>query len=91
MVLKDFQKTFGDDFYREVGVFTITLHYKLNTGEGDAVNKAEQIKQHFKRGTTLLENGTQVIIKRTPAIGSGYDFNDRWCIPIRIEYFSNQC
>lgn len=83
--------TFGDAFYRENGSFRINLCYPLNKGEGAAAKKAEEIQNHFKRGTTILEGGVAVIINRTPSIGAGYIQGDRYVIPVRIEWYADLC
>lgn len=83
--------SFGDGFYRENGSFRINLCYPINAGEGAAIKKAEEIKNHFKRGTTLTEAGVAVRIDRTPSIGVGYIQGDRYVIPVRIEWYADLC
>lgn len=83
--------TFGGDYYREVGTFQIVLCYPSNTGMGEAIDQAELIKSHFKRSTTISENNIEIIIQRTPSIGAGFVDSDRYCVPIRIMYYVNEC
>lgn len=82
--------TYGDGYHREVGEFQIFLCYPLNKGTQDAYVKAEAIKQLFKRATTLNQEGIQVIVLKTPAIAGGLVVNDRYILPIRIEYYVNE-
>ena len=83
--------TFGDDFHRENGFFQVILCYPTGQGTASIASKAELIKTHFKRTTTLIENDTEVVVDRTPYIGSGYVAGDRYCVPIRISYYANIC
>ena len=82
--------TLGDSFYREVGVCAITLCYPINEGSGDATTKAEEIRLWFKRGTSMEQDGTIVTVNRTPTLNTAYINKDRYCLPIRIEYYANE-
>lgn len=81
--------TFGDGFYREVGQFQIFLCYELNKGSDAAFQKATEIRNTFYRGFTLVENGTEIIIRTTPQIAGGMVTSDRYVVPVIIEYFAN--
>lgn len=81
--------TYGDNYHRLVGTFHIVLHFPRNQGTGAAQVYAEKIVKHFSRSTYIATDDCVVQIRRTPAIGGGYIDTDRYCIPIRIEYFSN--
>ncbi len=80
--------TLGDSYRREVGSFMVFLNYPKNNSIGAKV-RAELIQETFYRGMTLLEDGLEVIIQRTPAISQGYIAGDRYIVPIRIQYFAN--
>jgi hypothetical protein len=82
--------TFGNSYYREIGYFQITVCYPNHVGSGSARLMAENIRAYFKRATTLVYNGTAVIINKTPAVGGGITDGDRYCIPIIITYFTNE-
>lgn len=82
--------TLGDSFYREVGVCAITLCYPTNQGSGTAADKAEELRVWFKRGTSMEQDGTTVTVNRTPTIGTAYIKDDRYCVPVRIEYYANE-
>lgn len=81
--------TFGDTYYREVGEFLIFLNYPNKEGTNSARQRAEAIRQMFSRGSTLVEDGLEIIIKRTPTIAGGITSNDRYILPVRIEYFAS--
>ena len=76
----------GSGFYQELGVFQVVLKYRLGIGSKDIQTRAEAIRTHFKRGTTMLQDGITVIVKNTPAIASGFRDGDRWCVPVSISY-----
>ena len=81
--------TMGDGYYREQGIFQITLMYPLQAGPKTAADRAELIRAAFKRGTTLTSGTVSVIIERTPEIGQGRVDGDRWMIPIRVRFFAS--
>ena len=45
--------TMGDGFYREQGLFQITLMYPLQKGSASAAARAELIRTAFKRGQSI--------------------------------------
>jgi len=76
----------GAKNYLEVGVFQVTLKYPLGNGPAAAQARAELIKAHFKRGTTMVQDGINVIVIRTPSVAGGFPLGDRYCIPVSIYY-----
>jgi hypothetical protein len=81
--------TMGDGYYREQGIFQVTLMYPLQAGPKTAADKAEAIRTAFKRGLTLTSWSVNVTIDRTPEIGEGRVDGDRWSVPIKIRWFAN--
>jgi hypothetical protein len=81
--------TMGDGYYREQGIFQITLRFPLQAGPKTAADRAEAIRTAFKRGTTLTYNSVNVIIDRTPEISEGRVDGDRWSVPVKIRWFSS--
>ena len=81
--------TMGDGYYREQGIFQVTLLYPLQAGPKTAADKAEAIRTAFKRGTTLTYNSVKVIIDRTPEISEGRVDGDRWSVSIKIRWFAS--
>ena len=49
--------TMGDGYYREQGIFQVSLFYPLQAGPKTAADRAELIRAAFKRGTTLTTGG----------------------------------
>ena len=77
---------FGSEYYRMIGEFQVFLAYPLNRGTGDVLTQAERVRNHFKRGTSFLENNTRVHILSTPEILSAIVTQDRIVVPVMIEY-----
>jgi len=80
--------TMGDDFYREQGIFQITLMYPLQTGTAASAARAQLIRTAFKRGTSMVSGSVTVRIDRTPEVSPGRVDGDRWSIPVKIRYFA---
>ena len=80
--------TLGDGFYREQGLFQVSLFYPLQTGTLTAATRAQAIRTAFKRGTTMTSGSVKVIVDRTPEIGQGRVDGDRWMIPCKIRWYA---
>ena len=78
--------TLGDDFYREQGIFQISLFYPLLEGAQDAEARAQLIRTTFKRGTAMTSGSVSVLVNTTPEIGQGRADDDRWHIPVKIRW-----
>ena len=60
--------TLGSGFYREVGIFQVTLLYPIQAGTSPAAARAEMIQALFARGASFSNGGVTVIVMQTPAI-----------------------
>ena len=80
--------TMGDTFYREQGIFQVSLFYPLQTGPKAAADRGELIRTAFKRGTSMTSGSVTVRVARTPEIGQGRVDGDRWHLPVKIVYFA---
>jgi len=78
--------TLGDAYYRENGLFQVTLLYPQLAGPAAAEARAEAVRAHFKRGTSITESGVTTLITRTPSIAPALIDGDRYVIPITITY-----
>lgn len=78
--------TMGDDYYRERGEFQVFLCYPSNQGTGEILTRAELVRNHFKRGTTIVEGSRVVLITRTPQIAGETIIGDRVIVPVLITY-----
>lgn len=78
--------TMGDDFYREQGIFQVSLFYPLLTGPKAAADRAQLIRTAFKRGTSMTSGSVTVTITRTPEVSQGRVDGDRWHVPVKIQW-----
>jgi len=78
--------TIGDGFYREQGIFQVSLFYPLLAGPGVAETRAELIRTTFKRGTAMASGSIKVMVDTTPEIGQGIVDGDRWHVPVKIRW-----
>jgi len=80
--------TFGNDYYRDIGIAQISLFYPIQAGTAAAAARAQLIRTTFKRGTSMTSGGVTVRIDKTPEIGAGRVDGDRWHIPVRVRWFA---
>lgn len=85
---KPLNPTMGDDYYRDIGELQVFLAYPTAQGTGEVLARAELIRTHFKRATTLVEGDSRVLIVRTPQIVGTTTIGDRVIVPVIIEYSS---
>lgn len=78
--------TQGGGHYRELGIFQVSLYYPVGTASGNAKARAELIRTHFKRGTTLVKSGIKTIITHTPTIHPALPDDDRYVVPVSIRF-----
>lgn len=78
--------TVGDGFYREQGIFQVSLFYPLLVGSGAAEARAQLIRTAFKRGTAMTSGSVSVFVDTTPEIGQGRADDDRWHVPVKIRW-----
>lgn len=83
---KPLNNTLGDMHYQEVGELQVFLCYPVNTGMGDVLLRATQLRTHFKRGTSLVKDGLTTIITVTPQISGSAILGDRVVVPVFISY-----
>lgn len=81
--------TLGDNFFRENGIFQITLQYPQGAGPGVAETRALVLRGVFKRGQSFTDGTITVTIAKTAMISEGRLDGDRWSVPLKIPFFSN--
>lgn len=81
--------TFGDDFYRQRGYLQVKLHYPLNKGKKDIIERAELIREWFNRGLSLEAFGIVTTIEETPEITNGEPEGSMFSVIVRIRFFAN--
>lgn len=77
-------ESIGNGCYQENISFNVFVVDKLNIGTGGAFETAEDIRQLFKRGTTLEESNVRLVITDVPYISGPAVTADRLVIPIVI-------
>jgi len=80
-------KILGDGYYREVGIFQVTIRYPLGNGSADASNKAEAIRKAFMRGTVISKNGIDVVITTVPSISLRTE-PDSFTAIVKVTFYS---
>lgn len=76
---------FGRGYYRENIQCQIFVCDKLDEGTLNSIQKAELIRDHFKKGTTFTEGATMIHILRTPQIAGSIRAEDRLVTPVLID------
>lgn len=76
--------------YQELGFMQVTLKYPLQAGAAAAAARAAMLRTTFKKNTSFTKSGTIVTVNRTPTIGNGVVDGDRWSVPVKIPFISNQ-
>lgn len=79
----------GHTMYREQGIFQINLRYPLKAGDAAARAKSKTIRDFFYRSRTLVADGVNTIIERTPFVGQGTRQDDRWVVPMKIRFYAH--
>lgn len=74
----------GANYYRENIVLGIFVVDTANKGTTNALTKAEEIRNVFHKGLTLVEDAIRMHIFTTPQIAGTSATSDKVVIPIRI-------
>lgn len=86
ITFKPDEPTQGGGYYREHGVFQVTLVYPVGIGVGAIMARAELIRSYFKKGVTLINSGVTVVIPDTPEFGYLQGASDNVSLPVKIGY-----
>lgn len=73
----------SDALNRHRGVFQVNVVYPVDNSWGTCAAMADDVRKHFKRGTTL-SNGTIVI--ESSYTSSGMRDGGRYVIPVSVNY-----
>lgn len=77
------------DFFREIGIYQVTLFYPLGSGPAAADTKAEAIRAAFGAGRTFTSGTVTVTVSNKPTVAPGRIDGNRWSIPVKIPFFAN--
>lgn len=80
------EPTQGGGFYREHGVFQVTLVYPPNQGIGALMARAELIRSYFRKGEDFTFGGVKTTIFDTPEFGYLFTDEDALRMPVKIGY-----
>lgn len=75
----------GTGYHRERIQFQVFVVDKTGEGTGDAIQRAELIRQQFAKGTVMIENGTRIHVLSTPQIAGSTVVNSRVVVPVLID------
>ena len=78
--------TMGTAIYFERGLFQVMLCYPAGTGPNAAETRAQLIRAHFKRATSMTESSVTVLVTDTPRVSTAMIDGDRYCIPITVHW-----
>lgn len=79
----------GNSFYREQGIFQISLFYPLNVGLGVGLARAQLIRSLFYRGSSFTNGAITAIIAQTPEIDSGASDETHWMLAVKCRFYAN--
>jgi hypothetical protein len=68
----------------EQGFLQVALFYPQGKGPRDAENRVDALRTHFRRGTTLVEDGVSTIITRVPTVAAAVPADGQWRVPVTI-------
>ena len=77
--------TFGTGYHRERVQFQVFVVALSGRGTGEALTKAEEIRQRFAKGTFLLEDSVRIHVLETPRVGSAASVEGRLIVPVLID------
>jgi Bacteriophage related domain of unknown function len=75
----------GDKYYRERITFQVFVTDLVNIGTANAYSKAQEIRQLFDKGLTLIEGATRIYVLGTPQVSGSIVTNDRLIVPVLID------
>jgi hypothetical protein len=75
----------GED--RHDGIYQVDVIAEAGKGKGAAYTLADQVADHFARGTDLTYNGLTVTIRNTPRL-TGRTSNGWFIVPVEVQYFA---
>ncbi len=76
---------FGRGYYRERVEMQVFINAPLNKGTGEALTRAELVRNHFKKGTKFTEDSVVLHVLETPRIAGTAVISDRVVVPVLID------
>lgn len=84
VILRPDDPVFGTGYHRENVEFQVFVVDTSGKGTTDALNRAELIRNHFAKGTTLVEGSTPMYVLETPQIAGTTISQGRVIVPVLI-------
>lgn len=75
----------GTGFYRERMTMQVFIVGASNKGTAEIINRAELVRELFKKGTVFTEDNVHIHVLRTPQIAGTTIASDRIICPVLIE------
>lgn len=75
----------GTGFYRERMTMQVFVVGASNKGTAEVINRAELLRDHFKKGTVFTEDNVHIHVLRTPQVAGTTIVSDRLICPVLIE------
>lgn len=75
----------GTGYHRERIQFQVFIVDKTGQGSTSAFERAELVRQHFSKGTVMIESGTRIHVLSTPQIAGSTVVNGRTVVPVLID------
>ena len=79
------EPTIGDLYYREVVNFQVFVMDVNNKGTANALQVAQQVRDLYAKGTSLVEGTTNLHITRVPMIPGADSVDGRIIVPVLID------
>jgi hypothetical protein len=80
--------TLGDAYYRNIGIFQVTLRFPINQGNQPLEVRAQKVIDAFPRALGLTFEGKTVRVMRTPSKSPSTRIDDRYVCAISIPYMA---
>lgn len=84
VLLEPIDPVLGSRYRREPINYQVFIVSPTNKGSGEALTKAEEIQELFKRGTTIVVDNLRIQIFNTPQIASAISISDKFVVPVII-------
>jgi hypothetical protein len=75
----------GTGFHREILSMQVFIAGLTNKGTAEVINRAELVRDHFKKGTVFTEGDVHIHVLRTPQVAGTTIASDRIVCPVLIE------
>jgi len=72
----------------ESGIYQIDVYSPQDQGPNPASDVAESIRQHFSRGSTLVNSGITVNVEATPSMTSNDREGGFWRVRLTVPWFA---